>query len=193
VNITNVYNKTVINNVTVNRVSYNGGNGVHAQPTAAQLAAARGPHIEATPAQRQHMAMAVNQPALRAGQNQGHPPIAATAKPGAFSGAGVVRAKQPGTMSVVHQNTVPRSDVPARSTAPLTVAPRIETPRPEAVPRQPQPSLEPPRIPEETRRVPEQVQPHPNAVQPPRPSAPEVHAPQPRPAEHEPEHENHDH
>jgi hypothetical protein len=106
VNITNVYNKTVINNITINRVSYNGGNGVHAQPTAAQLAASRGPHIEATPAQRQHMAMASNQPALRAGQNQGHPPIAATARPGAFSGAGVVRAKQPGTMSVVHQNTV---------------------------------------------------------------------------------------
>ncbi len=188
VNITNVYNKTVINNITINRVSYNGGNGIHAQPTAAQLAASRGPHIGATPAQRQHMAMAVSQPALRAGQNQGRPPIAATAKPGAFSGAGVVRAKQPGTMSVVHQDTVPRNDVPARSAAPPTVAPRIETPRPEAAPRQPQPSIEPRRVPEEVRRVPEQGQPRSNVPPPPRPSAPEVHAAPPRPAEHEPEH-----
>jgi hypothetical protein len=170
VNITNVYNKTVINNVAVNRVSYNGGNGVHAQPTAAQLAAASEPHIGATAAQRQHMAMASNQPALRAGQNHGHPPIAATARPGAFSGAGVVRARPSGTMSVIHGNA----------------APRIETRRPEAESRQPQPSIEP-------RRVPEQGQPRSNVPQPPRPSAPEVHATPPRPAEHAPEHEPHDH
>ena len=54
VHITNVYNRTVVNNVTVNRVSYNGGTeGVHARPTAADLAAARGPHVGAAPAQRQ--------------------------------------------------------------------------------------------------------------------------------------------
>jgi hypothetical protein len=40
-NITNVYNKTVVNNVTVTRVSYNGGNGgVQVQATAGELAAA---------------------------------------------------------------------------------------------------------------------------------------------------------
>jgi hypothetical protein len=193
VNITNVYNKTVINNVTVNRVSYNGGNGIHAQPTAAQLAAVRERHIDATPEQRQHTAMARSQPALRASQNQGHPPIAATARPGAFSGAGVVGARQSGSASVVHQNPVPRDNSPERPMAPQQVAPRVETPRPEAAPRQPQPSIEPPRIPEQTRRAPEQVQPRSNAPQPPRPSAPEVHANPPRPAEHAPEHESHDH
>ena len=36
-NITNVYNKTVINNVTINNVSYNGGNGgITARPTPAE-------------------------------------------------------------------------------------------------------------------------------------------------------------
>src|ERR1700685_4602261 len=44
-NITNVYNKTVVNNVTVNRVSYNGGNGVQARPTAAETAAEHEQHL----------------------------------------------------------------------------------------------------------------------------------------------------
>src|SRR5580700_7163877 len=51
--ITNVYNKTVVNNISVTRVSFNGGNGgVRAQATAAEEAAARGRHIEETSAQR---------------------------------------------------------------------------------------------------------------------------------------------
>jgi hypothetical protein len=55
VNITNVYNKTVINNVTVTHVSYNGGSGgVRAQATPTELAAAHENHIAAIPAQRQH-------------------------------------------------------------------------------------------------------------------------------------------
>src|SRR5579863_2232118 len=45
VNITNVYNKTVVNNINNSTVSYNGPGGVTARPTAAQLAAARAPHI----------------------------------------------------------------------------------------------------------------------------------------------------
>jgi len=88
-NITNVYNKTVINNVTVNRVSYNGGNGgVSARPTSAEEAATRERHIPVTPVQRQHDQTARTNPELRASQNQGRPPIAATPRPGAFSGAG---------------------------------------------------------------------------------------------------------
>src|ERR1700733_1513856 len=91
--ITNVYNKTVINNVTVNRVSYNGGNGgVRAQPTPAEEAAAHDRHIAVIPAQRLHEQAAQSTPALRASQNQGRPPIAATSRPGSFSGAGVVPA-----------------------------------------------------------------------------------------------------
>jgi hypothetical protein len=41
-NIHNVYNRTVINNVNVNRVSYNGGpGGIQARPTSAHLSAER--------------------------------------------------------------------------------------------------------------------------------------------------------
>ena len=99
-NITNVYNKTVINNVTVNRVSYNGGTGgVRAQPTAAETAAAHERHLPALPAQQQHMQAARSNPALRASANHGNPPIAATAKPGVFSGAGVVAGKGGGKVT----------------------------------------------------------------------------------------------
>jgi WXXGXW repeat (2 copies) len=56
VHVTNVYNKTVVNNISVTRVSFNGGNGgVRAEPPAAEAAAARGPHVEATSAQRQQV------------------------------------------------------------------------------------------------------------------------------------------
>ena len=42
-NITNVYNRTVVNNVSTSRVSYVGGNGIQARPTVAEIAAARAP------------------------------------------------------------------------------------------------------------------------------------------------------
>src|SRR6202521_5950015 len=54
-NITNVYNRTVINNGNVNRVSFNGGSGgIMARPNTAQLAAERERHVGFTPTQRQH-------------------------------------------------------------------------------------------------------------------------------------------
>jgi hypothetical protein len=47
-NVTNVYNKTVINNTT-NNVSFNGGaGGTTAKPTAQELAAAKEPQIRPT-------------------------------------------------------------------------------------------------------------------------------------------------
>jgi hypothetical protein len=99
-NITNVYNKTVVNNVTVTRVSYNGGSGgVQIQPTAGELAAAHMQHLAPTAAQQQHVQGARSNPALRASANHGNPPIAATARPGVFSGAGVVAAKGGGKES----------------------------------------------------------------------------------------------
>ena len=93
-NITNVYTKTVVNNVTVNRVSYNGGSGgVQARPTATEVAAASGHHLPPTSAQQQHVQAARSNPSLRASANHGNPPIAASARPGAFSGKGVIAAK----------------------------------------------------------------------------------------------------
>jgi len=52
-NVTNVYNKTVVvNNTTVNNVSYNGGRGgTSARPTEQQLAVSRGHHVDPTPDQ----------------------------------------------------------------------------------------------------------------------------------------------
>src|SRR5438105_734371 len=92
-NITNVYNRTVVNNVTVNRVSFNGGaGGVAARPSAGELRAAGERHVGLTPVQRQHEQKARGDTTLRASVNGGRPPIAATQRPAAFSGRGVVAA-----------------------------------------------------------------------------------------------------
>jgi len=101
VNVTvihNTYNQTVINNnTTVNRVSFNGGTGgTTAQPTAAEQAAAREHHIEATSAQMQHEHAASTNRAQLASVNHGQPSVAASAKPGVFSGKDVVAAGKPG-------------------------------------------------------------------------------------------------
>ena len=93
-NITNVYNKTVVNNVTVNNVSYNGGRGgITAQPSAVQRTAASERHVPPTAEQAQHQNTASTNRALLASVNHGKPPVAATSKPGVFSGSGVVAAK----------------------------------------------------------------------------------------------------
>jgi hypothetical protein len=92
--ITNVYNRTVVNNVTVNRVSFNGGNGgIAAQPSAAEMAAAHERHLPPVGEQVQHEQVARANPQLRASVNHGAPAIAATAHAGAFTGPGVVGAK----------------------------------------------------------------------------------------------------
>src|SRR5215467_190636 len=92
-NITNVYNRTVVNNVSVNHTSFNGGpGGIQARPSGAELAAAHERHIEPLPAQTEHRVMASHDDSLRASVNGGRPPIAATQRPGVFTGAGPVAA-----------------------------------------------------------------------------------------------------
>jgi hypothetical protein len=195
VNITNVYNKTVVNNVTVNRVSYNGGNGIHAQPTPEQIAAGRERHIEATPLQRQHVDLARRDTTLHSNQNQGRPPIAATPKPAAFSGAGVVPARG-GTLSVVHPNqpqqnqpqqNQPQRDNPGQRQNPAERAPAPRPPapsRPQSEPREGMPPVErrgaePP---------PPPPPPAPHAAAPPPPPPPAPHAAPPPPAHPAPPH-----
>jgi hypothetical protein len=96
-NIHNVYNTTVVNNTTVNRVSYNGGNGgITARSTPQEEAVGRDRHLPPVAAQAQHMQYARADPQLRASVNQGRPPIAATEKPAAFKGSGIVPAKEAG-------------------------------------------------------------------------------------------------
>ena len=97
VHVTNVYNKTIVNNVTINRVSYNGGNGgLSARPSPRELQAAHDRHVEFTPAQRNHERMAFGDHDLRASVNGGRPRIAATERPAVFTGKGVVGTRAAG-------------------------------------------------------------------------------------------------
>ncbi|HET6419609.1 MAG TPA: hypothetical protein VFG19_05595, partial [Geobacteraceae bacterium] len=96
-NIHNVYNKTVINNVNVTRVSYNGGpGGVRFHPTAGQLAASRQRHSPPNAVQREQERSARSFSEQRATVNRGRPSIAATPKPGVFTGHGIERASRAG-------------------------------------------------------------------------------------------------
>ncbi len=121
-NITNVYNKTVVNNTNVTNVSFNGGSGgTPARPTPQEQAAAREQHVAATEAQVQHHQMASTNKALLASENHGRPPIAATSQPGAFTGKGAVAAKEPGS-------TPPRAPLPpAGNLSSTPVAPHKAT------------------------------------------------------------------
>jgi hypothetical protein len=105
-NITNIYTKTVIvNRTTTINVSYSGGpGGVVAAPTPEQLAAARETHIQPTAVQMQHVQAAQANRALYASANHGAPPVAATARPGQFTGPGVVHAARPQGAAAVGQN-----------------------------------------------------------------------------------------
>jgi hypothetical protein len=94
--IKNVYNETVVNNTTT-RVSFNGGNGgVQAVPTAAERQFAAAPHLAPTSVQAQHQQEAKSDRNQLASVNHGAPPVAATARPGVMSGAGVVRGQAAG-------------------------------------------------------------------------------------------------
>jgi hypothetical protein len=95
VNIHNVYNETV--NVTVNHVAFNGGpGGIVARANAEEESAARDRHIAAVQAQTAHIDQARANRELRASVNQGKPPIAATGRPGEFSGHDVIASREAG-------------------------------------------------------------------------------------------------
>jgi len=97
VNVTEIHNvyETRVN-VTDNHVSYNGHGGIDARPTSQEEAAEHERHVGPVPAQLQHMQEAQRNPQMRASVNQGRPPIAATQRPGEFSGHGVVAAREAG-------------------------------------------------------------------------------------------------
>ena len=134
VTITNVYSKTVIVNTNATRASFNGGTGgTTAQPTPQEQAAAHEQHVAVTPAQTQQQKMASTNKTLFASQNHGQPAIAATAKPGEFTGKGVVAAKE-----VKPSNTLPGTK-PTGTGAPRTPPPAAPTAsvKPAPVPRRP--------------------------------------------------------
>jgi hypothetical protein len=95
VRITNVYEKTVAVDPGIARVSFNGGSGgTTVRPTPEQEAAAHEQHVAAIPTQLQHERMASTNKFLLASENRGQPAIAATAKPGEFTGKGVIAARE---------------------------------------------------------------------------------------------------
>jgi len=143
------------------------------------MAAAHEHHIDATSEQRQQVTLARSNPSLRASQNHGRPPIAATSRPGSFSGAGVVGARQAG--GPVHQNEAAHN-TPAQRNAPVErrSAPvqHNEMPEQRAVQRNDAPRTEAaPRVENQPRPAPPQPAQH----------------PAPHPEQHAPEHDDHDH
>ena len=148
-NIHNVYNTTVINNATtINRVSYNGGNGgISARPTQQQESIAHERHIPPVAAQTQHEQAARANPEQRASVNHGTPTVAATPKPGAFSDRAVVHAKATGTpyvapvrAAVQPANTPGRPENNAAHTDRTTPNNTPENRAPIARPNQPEPN-----------------------------------------------------
>jgi hypothetical protein len=92
----NVYSRPMVVNRRMT-ASFNGPGGIAARPSQRQLAAAtRGGRVAPTAMQVRNMRAAEARPAMRASANRGAPPLAATARPGAFSGRGVVRASEAG-------------------------------------------------------------------------------------------------
>jgi len=92
VKVTNVYNRAVVNDVNVTRVSYNGGpGGLSARPTPAQVEAEHDRHIGATALQQQHENFARQDRAQFASVNHGKPTVMASARPGEFHAGGAAR------------------------------------------------------------------------------------------------------
>jgi hypothetical protein len=99
-NITNVYNRTVVNNLNVSRVSYNGGpGGLNVRATSAQMAAEHDRHIAATSLQQQHQNFARQDRSQFFSANHGRPSVTASARPGEFHGGSAPRpaVRQGGT------------------------------------------------------------------------------------------------
>jgi len=93
-NVRNVYSRTVI--VNNRRVAFNGPGGIEARPTRQEEAYGRERHSAALAAQSEHEHAASRNRQLFASENHGRPAIAATARPGEFSGRNVQRAREAG-------------------------------------------------------------------------------------------------
>jgi hypothetical protein len=204
VTITNVYEKTVIVDANAPRVSFNGGSGgTTARPTAQEVAAAHEQHVAAIPTQFQHERMASSDRSLLASENRGHPPIAATAKPGDFT-KGTVAAREaepnaksaPGAMPMpAPANTTVKPKSPPHPTEPaqsMVKPAKPPTPPSATAPTEPTQAAvkpakppSPPSAPTQASVKPEkQVPPPPHGTSaPPKPPAPAAHtAAKPEPA-----------
>ncbi|HKT19107.1 MAG TPA: YXWGXW repeat-containing protein, partial [Stellaceae bacterium] len=129
VHVAYVYRRTVVNNVNITRVSFNGGHGgIAARPTAQQQAFATEHHVGETPVQRQHDDAARGREDLRSSFNHGRPPIAATPRATAFTGRGVTGpgAAGPAPHAAPSRNAAPNTNngpprnMPVHNAAPNT-------------------------------------------------------------------------
>lgn len=137
--IHNTYNETVINHVTVDRVSYNGPGGSTAAPTAQERAFAAEPHLPPTPMQRQRIEQAAGNPALMAQAVVHRPvmsnsPTVAAARPMPASPARVAAASSEATPSRGEQRNLqhapPHSvEQPPQPAAGQAAAARVATAR----------------------------------------------------------------
>ena len=88
----NVYERNVIHERNVSRVSYNGGRGgVTARPTREEIAVEHERHFAPTRDQQEHRDVAAKDRRMFARENHGRPDVAATARPGDFHRNDVAR------------------------------------------------------------------------------------------------------
>jgi hypothetical protein len=165
---TNAYYQSVASNASSNRASYNGGGGISAQPSAAELAAATEYHIPPTAAQLQQLHAAHNSPAMRASLNGGHPSIGATSRPGESLSASIPPVHHAGTLSIMHSTPPPSPARGVDGAVPNKAAPAASTSA--AAPAQHQPSSPPPQArvaqaPVEKQAAPEAPQTHQTTAQ----------------------------
>ena len=122
IRITNVYEKTVVVAPGASRVSFNGGSGgITLRATVEEETFAHEQHVAAIPAQIEQERTAGNNRALLASENRGRPPIAATAKPGEFTGKGVVAARTAEPTGTLTTKPIGGAAVNPASTAPGTL------------------------------------------------------------------------
>ncbi|HUJ31073.1 MAG TPA: YXWGXW repeat-containing protein [Candidatus Acidoferrum sp.] len=107
---TTYVDRTVIREGGVARVSYNGGEGgVVAHPTAAEMSWEHERHIPATEVQVQHEHYSSTNHANFYSENHGRPAVAATARPGEFTGHDVMAAH--GAPNTFHPPTHTEAEV----------------------------------------------------------------------------------
>ncbi|HWU78105.1 MAG TPA: hypothetical protein VN043_16525 [Rhodanobacter sp.] len=112
-NVRNVYNRTVIHNTSFGnnrRISYNGGSrGTGARATPQERGWEREQHRGPVEAQMQQRNMASRTSSLRASVNHGAPPIAATARAGAFRDHDIVAAHDAPRSATMRNDAAMRS------------------------------------------------------------------------------------
>ncbi|HEY1888942.1 MAG TPA: hypothetical protein VGG63_00945 [Steroidobacteraceae bacterium] len=116
--VTNVYSRPVMYRGGYAHVSFNGGpGGIVAHASRAQMTAAHEHHVAFTSVQQRQQRMAFGDRSLRADNNHGRPPIAATARATVFRGGGAYAARAAGGhYAPSHSTPAMRSDRPPGAT-----------------------------------------------------------------------------